>query len=124
MSLASLSACSWPVRTVRSPGTAWRTSAASWSSDTLPSLRTLISDVWPCRLNHCWASGNVITVTVAPPMEETSPNLRMPETVTGCRPVSVESWSCSPTVMSSSFGLVLEHRDLAGLRTASRPPRP
>ena len=102
MSLASFSACCWPVSTVRSDGTAARTSAASWSSDTLPSPRTLTSDVLPSRSNHACASANVITVTVAPPIEETSPNLRMPETVTGCRPVSVDSWSCSPTEMSSS----------------------
>ena len=69
----------------------------SCAGDTPESPSTEIVDVLPTRSYQCWASENVVAMTVAPPIDDTFPNLKMPTMVTGCSPMSVVSPTRWPT---------------------------
>ena len=108
-------AFSWPVSTLTMSGSAaWIRLRLSCGGETPSSAAATTREVWPSRSNHFCASSNVVRTTVAPPIDSTSPNLKMPTSLTGSAPTFVASWtSASPTVQVLLVGDVLDQRHLA-----------
>ena len=61
---------------------------------------TPTESISPGRCSQRWTSENGASMTVAPPIEDTSPNLKIPTIVTGSRPAWVLILAFDGIVMS------------------------